>query len=104
MQGGIVSLDGVHPSAIGQALIAREFLKVMKEAGVAGAEPDDIPWEAVCRRDKLWKKPLNNMTELYEHETLAEIIIRFMRRSSKDATDSPTRPIRRGGRDPDMTP
>jgi len=104
VQGGIVSLDGVHPSAIGQALIAREFLKVMKAAGVAGAEPEEIPWEVVCRRDKLWKKPLDNMAELYEHETLAEIIVRLIRRCSKDETDSPTRRIRRGGRDPDMTP
>ena len=76
----------------------------MKEAGVAGAEPEGIQWEAVCRRDKLWKKHLNNMAELYEHETLAEIIIRFIRRCSKDETDPPTRRIRHGGRDPDMTP
>ncbi len=41
--GGIVNLDGVHPSVIGQGLLAHEFLKVMKEAGVPGADPDRLP-------------------------------------------------------------
>lgn len=35
-QGGIFSLDGVHPTAIGQGLVAYEFLKVMKDAGIVG--------------------------------------------------------------------
>lgn len=83
VQGGIFSLDGVHPSAIGQALIAREFLGSMKVAGVAGADPDTIDWPRVCRRDMLWKKPLNNTAEFYQHETLAEIVVRFARCISK---------------------
>ncbi|MGH6884838.1 MAG: hypothetical protein ACREGK_02035, partial [Geminicoccales bacterium] len=31
--GGVFSLDGVHPSVIGQGLVAHEFLKVMQGAG-----------------------------------------------------------------------
>lgn len=33
-QGGLFTLDGVHPSAISQGLLAYEFLKVMNAAGV----------------------------------------------------------------------
>ncbi len=55
--GGIVSLDGVHPSVIGQGLLAHEFLKVMKEAGVPGADPDRLPWPRIVASDTLYQDP-----------------------------------------------
>ncbi|WP_437285871.1 hypothetical protein [Sorangium sp. So ce406] len=69
--GGIVSLDGVHPSVIGQGLLAHEFLKVMKAAGVEGADPDRLPWPRIVASDTLYQDPIPLMEEVYEHEELA---------------------------------
>ncbi|WP_437671958.1 hypothetical protein [Sorangium sp. So ce131] len=69
--GGIVSLDGVHPSVIGQGLLAHEFLKVMKEAGVQGADPNHLPWPRIVASDTLYQDPIPLMEEIYEHEALA---------------------------------
>ncbi|XYH95290.1 hypothetical protein ACMHYB_47015 [Sorangium sp. So ce1128] len=69
--GGIVSLDGVHPSVIGQGLLAHEFLGVMKEAGVEGADPERLPWPRIVASDTLYQDPIPLMEEVYEHEALA---------------------------------
>jgi len=34
LQGGLFSLDGVHPTTIGYGLLAQEFINVMQTAGV----------------------------------------------------------------------
>lgn len=73
--GGIVSLDGVHPSVIGQGLLAHEFLKVMKEAGVDGADPDRLPWPRIVASDTLYQDPIPLMEELYEHEEIAAALL-----------------------------
>ena len=65
--GGLFSLDGVHPSAIGQGLIAWEFLKVMEKAGLAGAKPDDLPWKKIFDSDDLRKNPLKITQEIYDN-------------------------------------
>ncbi|XXX74403.1 hypothetical protein WMF30_42830 [Sorangium sp. So ce134] len=69
--GGVVSLDGVHPSVIGQGLLAHEFLKVMKEAGVEGAHPDRLPWPKIVASDTLYQDPIPLMEEVYEYEAFA---------------------------------
>jgi hypothetical protein len=74
--GGLVSLDGVHPTAIGQGIIAHEFLKVMKEASVPGADPDKLPWPAIVASDTLYQDPIPLMEEVYEHEALAEVVVK----------------------------
>ena len=74
-QGGVFSLDGVHPSAIGQGLIAHEFIKVMQEAGVAILPFTDTEWDQIFATDTLYKKPITLMGELYEHERLADFIL-----------------------------
>ena len=76
MQGGIFSLDGVHPTAIGQGLLAHEFLKVMRKAGVVA---DDIDWRSIFRSDALYRTPIGLMQEIYEHEKLAEWVIKLVR-------------------------
>jgi hypothetical protein len=56
--GGIIGLDGVHPTTAGYGLIAHEFMKVMYQAGVAfpnvdpktGPEPE---WAQIRAKDTL---------------------------------------------------
>lgn len=75
-QGGLVSLDGVHPSAIGQGLIAYEFLKVMhKKANVVSDA--NLDWRSIFASDELYQKPIPLMHELYEHEHLLKFIIKL---------------------------
>ena len=90
-RGGIVGLDGVHPSAIGQGLIAHEFLKVMNAAGIAKADgttvsPNDLQWASIFNSDSLFRQPLSNMQEIYQHKTLAKLILRTIRRKPKKDT------------------
>jgi hypothetical protein len=64
VKGGIIGLDGVHPTTAGYSLIAHEFMKEMHKAGVvfptgptdsAGApEPD---WAGVLAQDTLLNDP-----------------------------------------------
>jgi hypothetical protein len=79
LAGGIVSLDGVHPTAIGQGLLAHEFLQVMKAAGVHGADPAALPWPQIIASDTLYQQPLRLMEEIYEHESLAVAIVKAYR-------------------------
>lgn len=39
-QGGLFSLDGIHPTTIGYGIVAQEFIKVMQKAGVKFFESD----------------------------------------------------------------
>jgi hypothetical protein len=73
-QGGLFSLDGVHPTAIGHGLIAHEFMKVMKTAGVNFAE-QELPWARIFGDDTLYSEPITLVQWLYEHEDLAERIL-----------------------------
>ena len=81
-QGGIFSLDGVHPSAIGHGLLAHEFANAMSAAGVNLPQPLD--WPAIFTSDSLWQRPIRLMREIYQHEDLAEIVVRLMRRMSRN--------------------
>jgi hypothetical protein len=72
-QGGLFSLDGIHPSAIGQGIIAYEFLKVMKQAGVV--EQINLDWDAIFKSDSLYSSPIPLMHELYENDQLAELLV-----------------------------
>ena len=76
-QGGIFSLDGVHPTAIAHGLIAWEFLKIMQTAGVTGANPSGLDWDAIFRLDNLYQKPIKIMHEVYDNTHLAEWVLRF---------------------------
>lgn len=75
-QGGIIGLDGIHPTAIGQGLIAYEFLKVMKEAGVA--DSTDLNWQEIFNSDTIYSHPIPIMQELYENEELTEFCLSVM--------------------------
>lgn len=57
VQGGLFSLDGVHPTTIGYGLIAEQFLSEMQKVGIAGASPARLPWPAVIANDSLLQAP-----------------------------------------------
>jgi len=66
-KGGIVALDGVHPTTVGYSLIAHECMKVMKRIGVqfltpAGEERVDpeVDFARVVREDTLLSNPLRS--------------------------------------------
>ncbi len=76
--GGLFSLDGVHPSAIGHGLLAREFLAAMR--GVAAeAVDDDLDWDRIIATDDLFSRPVNLIREIYQHDTLLRLVVRSMR-------------------------
>ena len=79
VQGGLFGLDGVHPTVIGQGLVAHEFLKTMKAAGVTDAggqvvDPDGLDWEAIVGDDLLYTDPIGLMAEVYEHGDMMNLI------------------------------
>lgn len=79
--GGFFSLDGVHPSQLGQGLIAWEFLKIMKAAR-PGQIADNLKWKAIAESDSFLNHPIRIMEEIYEHDKLIQVIsdaIRFLR-------------------------
>jgi len=79
-QGGIFSLDGVHPSAIGQGLVATEFIKVMRAAGLTQLTPfTDPEWTQIFKSDTLYSRPISLMGEIYEHTDLAEFLVKAVR-------------------------
>ena len=55
-EGGLVSLDGIHPTTIGYGILAEAFLRVMATAGVAVGDPA-IDFEALVRADSLVGDP-----------------------------------------------
>jgi hypothetical protein len=77
-QGGIFSLDGIHPTAIGHGLIAHEFLKVMKKVGIVANK--GLDWEKIFEHDLLYQKPIPLMHELYGYDKLAVHIVNLIKR------------------------
>jgi len=63
--GGVFSLDGVHPTTSGYGLVAQEVIRVMERAGVAFAnrdgtprtQPVDLGWDRILAADTLMTKP-----------------------------------------------
>ncbi len=55
--GGLFSLDCIHPTAIGYGLVAEEFLKVMHQSGVVGADPKKLDWSGIIAADTLLQRP-----------------------------------------------
>lgn len=69
-QGGLVSLDGIHPTGAGYALVAHEMIRVMRDAGVAFFEPDGVTrredpgvdWAWAVQSDALLSSPLGSLS------------------------------------------
>lgn len=73
-KGGIFSLDGVHPSVIGQGLLAYEFLSAMHAHNDDRYDPNKLDWSAIFASDTLRTQPIKLMHELYQHDKLAQLI------------------------------
>lgn len=72
IEGGLFSLDGIHPTTAGYALLAHEVMLMMTDMGVplAAVEPD---WEEVLRLDSLISDPPQNLATVL---TVIEILDR----------------------------
>ncbi|MEB3356309.1 MAG: hypothetical protein VKK04_06255 [Synechococcales bacterium] len=57
IQGGLFSLDSVHPTTIGYGIVAEEFLAAMQAAGVEGADPRQLDWPGIIAQDTLIQSP-----------------------------------------------
>ncbi len=57
LQGGLFSLDCVHPTTIGYGIIAEEFLAAMQAEGIAGADPRNLDWPTIIAQDTLIQAP-----------------------------------------------
>jgi len=75
--GGVFSLDGVHPTAIGHGLIALEFLEAFKRAKVPTVR--SLDWTSIVASDSLYSNPIALMPELYDNTRLAELLLDLMR-------------------------
>ncbi|MBN2718903.1 MAG: hypothetical protein JXX14_23860 [Deltaproteobacteria bacterium] len=76
--GGVFSLDGIHPTAIGQGIIAWEFLKAMQKAGAVDSTAA-LNWDAIVATDTLRQNPICLMSEWHEHEQLINFVCDVIR-------------------------
>ncbi len=68
--GGLFSLDGVHPTTVAYGILAQELINVMRLAGVEFRKPDGITvrpdpvrvdFRRLVRRDTLINRPPGNL-------------------------------------------
>ncbi len=82
VQGGLVGLDGVHPTCSGYGVVAHEFMQAMRTMGVA-FKADKIDFDAVVQADTLCTDPLplgaNTLDLLGELDDNFQILARFER-------------------------
>lgn len=64
IQGGLFSLDGMHPTITGTAIVAQGVLRILREAGVE-TERDDIDWDRVLEADTLLNDPPPLLSDLH---------------------------------------
>lgn len=55
--GGLFSLDSVHPSTVGYGIVAEAFLRKMNEVRVEGANPSHLDWNQIIAQDRLLTSP-----------------------------------------------
>ena len=77
-KGGIFSLDGVHPTATGQGILAWEFLKKMQEVRPSLSQCK-LNWDKILGSDTLRNQPITLMQELYQHDKLIELVANVSR-------------------------
>jgi len=74
---GLFSLDGIHPSAMGQGLLAHDFRQVMAQAGVAFQR--ELDWPAIIASDDLHQNPISLIREIYENTRLWQMLLSIIR-------------------------
>ncbi len=85
--GGIFSLDGVHPTAIGHGLLAHEFLREMRNAG--SIIPGDLDWSRILMSDTLWQNPVPLVREAFQNRWLVKRLIRAVHRKLVKSSRTP---------------
>jgi hypothetical protein len=78
VEGGLFGLDGIHPTACGYAVIAHEFVQVMRQSG---SVLDDIDFARVRREDRLVAEPpgtLDDVRTLLEWLERRFHVLRFL--------------------------
>ncbi len=72
-QGGLFSLDGIHPTTIGYGIIAQELIKIMQLAGVKFYQQDgktertgdiNVNFSSLIAADSLISRPPRNLLNL----------------------------------------
>jgi lysophospholipase L1-like esterase len=64
VQGGLFSLDGMHPTITGAGIVAAGVLRKIHETGAA-IEHDDVDWDAILAADTLLNDPLPLLGDLH---------------------------------------
>ena len=64
IQGGLFSLDGMHPTITGTAIVAHGVLQILREAGVS-MERSDLDWDIVLGADTLLNDPPPLLSDLH---------------------------------------
>lgn len=71
IDGGLFSVDGIHPTTVGYGILAQEAINVMRRAGVVFHRPDGttprpdpvlVDFDRLIRRDTLINRPPGNLT------------------------------------------
>jgi hypothetical protein len=57
LTGGLIGLDGIHPTTAGYSLVAQEFMHVMTAAGVEFANSAELDFAAIRNADTLLSNP-----------------------------------------------
>jgi hypothetical protein len=75
--GGVFGLDGIHPTVIGQGLIAWEFLKAFQkhESASAGAS---LNWGRIIQEDELYQKPIAVIRDIIENDEAIDFLIQVV--------------------------
>ncbi|MDP6445835.1 MAG: hypothetical protein QGG36_05480 [Pirellulaceae bacterium] len=63
-QGGLFSLDGIHPTTIGYGLMADLLFKAMKSAKVRMARGAQLDWDEIVGQDNLISQPPSLLSDL----------------------------------------
>ena len=86
IEGGLFSLDCLHPTTIGYGLIAEEFLREMKTSELCRDEPErcnwELDWDWIIERDTLIQSPpayWDDIIQLVERYTnVSDIFYRWL--------------------------
>ncbi|MGW1957589.1 hypothetical protein ACWCPI_33360 [Streptomyces sp. NPDC001920] len=86
--GGLFSLDGIHPTTVGYGILAQELITIMRRAGVEflhfdgslRADPVTVDFARLIRRDTLINQPPSNLTSGLDALAWAEPTLNLLQR------------------------
>ncbi|MBU0488162.1 MAG: hypothetical protein KKA07_04845 [Bacteroidetes bacterium] len=77
-QGGIFSLDGVHFSSYGKAMIAKEILCYISKYQSGQSSAQQASWANFIRTDRLFSNPPKNLYKVYEDPAISESVVNMI--------------------------